>query len=155
MKKACNKISKPGKDIYPINAGLIVILVLVIIAGIAFIALNFNKIAEHEEQIENTENITEEITFVRTYNIVSDLQRTDSSGQYKYYVIDQFQMDNPIVIKVESSYNLNENENYEFTFEGTKTEGKEYTIQEIFDNFKIVDIQSTDKEGLEQRQDVI
>lgn len=133
---------------------IIVILVLVIIAGIAFIALNFNKIAEHEEQIENTENITEEITFVRTYNIVSDLQRTDSSGQYKYYVIDQFQMDNPIVIKVESSYNLNENENYEFTFEGTKTEGKEYTIQEIFDNFKIVDIQSTDKEGLEQRQDV-
>lgn len=134
---------------------IIVILVLVIIAGIAFIALNFNKIAEHEEQIENTENITEEITFVRTYNIVSDLQRTDSSGQYKYYVIDQFQMDNPIVIKVESSYNLNENENYEFTFEGTKTEGKEYTIQEIFDNFKIVDIQATDKEGLEQRQDVI
>ena len=133
---------------------IIVILVLVIIAGIAFIALNFNKIAEHEEQIENTENITEEITFVRTYNIVSDLQRTDSSGQYKYYVIDQFQMDNPIVIKVESSYNLDENENYEFTFEGTKTEGKEYTIQEIFDNFKIVDIQSTDKEGLEQRQDV-
>lgn len=133
---------------------VIVILVLVIIAGIAFIALNFNKIAEHEEQIENTENITEEITFVRTYNIVSDLQRTDSSGQYKYYVIDQFQMDNPIVIKVESSYNLNENENYEFTFEGTKIEGKEYTIQEIFDNFKIVDIQATDKEGLEQRQDV-
>lgn len=133
---------------------IIVILVLVIIAGIAFIALNFNKIAEHEELLENTENITEEITFVRTYNIVSDLQRTDSSGQYKYYVIDQFQMDNPIVIKVESSYNLNENENYEFTFEGTKTEGKEYTIQEIFDNFKIVDIQSTDKEGLEQRQDV-
>lgn len=133
---------------------VIVILVLVIIAGIAFIALNFNKIAEHEEPLENTENITEEITFVRTYNIVSDLQRTDSSGQYKYYVIDQFQMDNPIVIKVESSYNLNENENYEFTFEGTKTEGKEYTIQEIFDNFKIVDIQATDKEGLEQRQDV-
>lgn len=133
---------------------IIVILVLVIITGIAFIALNFNKIAEHEEPLENTENITEEITFVRTYNIVSDLQRTDSSGQYKYYVIDQFQMDNPIVIKVESSYNLNENENYEFTFEGTKTEGKEYTIQEIFDNFKIVDIQSTDKEGLEQRQDV-
>lgn len=133
---------------------IIVILVLVIIAGIAFIALNFNKIAEHEEPLENTENITEEITFVRTYNIVSDLQRTDSSGQYKYYVIDQFQMDNPIVIKVESSYNLNKNENYEFTFEGTKTEGKEYTIQEIFDNFKIVDIQSTDKEGLEQRQDV-
>ena len=134
---------------------IIVILVLVIIAGIAFIALNFNKIAEHEEPLENTENITEEITFVRTYNIVSDLQRTDSSGQYKYYVIDQFQMDNPIVIKVESSYNLNENENYEFTFEGTKIEGKEYTIQEIFDNFKIVDIQATDKEGLEQRQDVI
>ena len=134
---------------------IIVILVLVIIAGIAFIALNFNKIAEHEEPLENTENITEEITFVRTYNIVSDLQRTDTSGQYKYYVIDQFQMENPIVIKVESSYNLNENENYEFTFEGTKTEGKEYTIQEIFDNFKIVDIQSTDKEGLEQRQDVI
>lgn len=133
---------------------IIVILVLVIIAGIAFIALNFNKIAEHEEPLENTENITEEITFVRTYNIVSDLQRTDTLGQYKYYVIDQFQMDNPIVIKVESSYNLNENENYEFTFEGTKTEGKEYTIQEIFDNFKIVDIQSTDKEGLEQRQDV-
>lgn len=133
---------------------IIVILVLVIIAGIAFIALNFNKIAEHEEPLENTENITAEITFVRTYNIVSDLQKTDSSGQYKYYVIDQFQMDNPIVIKVESSYNLNENENYEFTFEGTKTEGKEYTIQEIFDNFKIVDIQSTDKEGLEQRQDV-
>lgn len=134
---------------------IIFILVVIIIAGAIFIVLNYNQEKEQAEQIENTKNTTEDITFIRTYNIIKDLNKTDTTGQYKYYVIDQFQMDSPIVIKVKNSYNLIENENYEFTFEGRKTDGKEYTIQEIFEDFNIVDIKETDKEGLEQIQDII
>lgn len=97
-----------------------------------------------------------DVEFVRTYHIVADLRKTDQTGNYNYYVIEKFQYDNPIVIKVEREYQLEENANYEFTFKGGIDELKtDYSMEEIFDQFKIINIQKTDKEGLEQRQDKV
>lgn len=96
------------------------------------------------------------VEFVRTYHVVSDLRKSDQTGNYSYYVIEKFQYDNPIVIKVEKKYKLEENANYEFTFKGGIDELKtDYSMEEIFDQFRIINIQKTDKEGLEQRQDEI
>ena len=97
-----------------------------------------------------------DVEFVRTYRVVSDLQKTDQTGNYNYYVIEKFQYDNPIVVRVENKYKLEENTNYEFTFKGGIDSLKtDYSMEEIFKQFRIIDIQKTDKEGLEQRQDKI
>ena len=97
-----------------------------------------------------------DVEFVRTYHIVADLRKTDQTGNYNYYVIEKFQYDNPIVIRVEKKYKLEENANYEFTFKGGVDELKtDYSMEEIFNQFRIINIQKTDKEGLEQRQDNI
>lgn len=96
------------------------------------------------------------VEFVRTYHIVADLRKTDQTGNYNYYVIEKFQYDNPIVVKVEKKYKLEENVNYEFTFKGGIDELKtNYSMEEIFEQFRVINIQKTDKEGLEQRQDKI
>ena len=104
---------------------------------------------------ENKENETTDIEFTRTYNVVSNLNMTDTTEKYNFYVIQQFQLFEPIVIKVNKKYTLKENENYEFTFSGSKINGKEYTIQDIFNTFDIVNIEKTEKTGLEQIQDEI
>lgn len=118
-----------------------------------------NAISEiYEEKYSSnttTQNITD-VEFVRTYHIIADLRKTDQTGNYNYYVIEKFQYDNPIVIKVEKKYKLEENANYEFTFKGGIDELKtNYSMEEIFYQFRIINIQKTDKEGLEQRQDKI
>ena len=104
---------------------------------------------------ENKENEITDIEFTRTYNVVSNLDMTDTTGEYNFYVIQQFQLFEPIVVKINKKYTLEENENYEFTFSGSKINGKEYTIQDIFNTFDIVNIEKTEKTGLEQIQDEI
>ena len=149
--------------------------------GLGYKVIDFNKM---EEIVDNTMNyytkvhigswfmtydsaykernngiVTMQITdveFVRTYRVVSDLQKTDQTGTYNYYVIEKFQYDNPIVVRIENKYKLEENTNYEFTFKGGIDSLKtDYSMEEIFEQFRIINIQKTDKEGLEQRQDKI
>lgn len=98
---------------------------------------------------------TKTVNFVRTYNIKEKLKETDTTGQYNYYVISQFQTNELALIKIENTYKLEESKNYEFSFEGTKINEQDYTIQEIFSGFKITNIKQTNKLGLEQRQDSI
>lgn len=108
-----------------------------------------------EVNVEKT-NQLKEIQFVKTFFIVSDLDKLDNSGEYKYYVVEQFQKDNPTVVKMDKKYSLSENTNYEITFKGYKSsENVKYTIQDIFDNFEIIDIQVTQKQGIEQIQENI
>lgn len=95
------------------------------------------------------------VQFTRTYNIIADLNRTDLVGENNYYVIEQYQLVEPTVIKISSDYNLQENASYEFSFKGEKIDGKNYSIQEIFDKFEIVKIEKTDKTGMNQIQDEI
>ena len=109
-----------------------------------------NKVygSEQETQIN-------EIEFVRTYNIKSDLKETDKTGNYNFYVVEQYQMNELALIKVEKKYKLEEGNDYEFTFKGEKKERADYTAQDIFTDFRIVNIEKTDKKGLDQRQDGI
>ena len=106
-------------------------------------------------QLLENESKTTDIEFVRTYNIVSNLNKTDATGENNFYVVELFQTFEPVVVKVNKKYVLQENENYEFTFKGSKIDGKDYTIQDIFNTFDITNIEKTDKVALEQRQDAI
>ena len=118
-------------------------------------APRFDPIIENEIIENNNTNETSDVEFVRTYNVISNLNMTDTTGKYNFYVVQQFQLLEPIVIKVDKKYSLEENANYEFTFKGKKIEEKEYTIQDIFSTFDIIDVEKTDKIGLYQRQDTI
>ena len=109
-----------------------------------------NKVYGNEQSTQ-----INDIQFVKTYNIKSDLNESDKTGRYNFYIVEQFQMNDPAIIKVEKSYKLEEGSNYEFTFKGEKKDRTNYTAQEIFTDFYIVKIEKTDKEGLEQRQDGI
>ena len=110
-----------------------------------------NNVAQENAENENTTDVE----FVRTFYIVANLHQTDAVAENNFYVINQFQTFNPIVIKVDKKYNLEEKENYEFTFKGTKIDGKDYNNEEIFDCFEITNIEKTDKLGMEQIQDAI
>ena len=119
---------------------------------------NYKEKYENQNVEKNNEgeNELKEVEFTRTYNIVANLNMTDAIGENNFYVVKQFQNFEPIVVKVNKEYTLEEKANYEFTFKGTKKDGKEYyTLQEIFDTFDITNIEKTDKIGLEQRQDGI
>lgn len=107
-----------------------------------------------EEQMNN-EVLNKSVNFTKTYSIIADLKRTDQTGEYNYYVIEQYQLGEPTVIKVSSEYKLQENVSYEFSFEGIKAENKDYSIQEIFNIFQVINIEKTDKVGIDQRQDAI
>lgn len=127
-----------------------IVSVMIVIGALLFIILsseNVNTVNAEQQRIN--------IKFIRTFCIIKDLDRTDQTGEFKYYVIDQFQADEPTVIKIDKKYILEENSNYEFTFEGETLGKNDYTIREIVDNFKIIGIEKTDKTGLEQRQDLI
>ena len=139
---------------------IISLIILTFICVMQILRLH-NKIVEMQKDNttnnvaqENAENTTD-VEFVRTYYIVANLNQTDAVAENNFYVINQFQTFNPIVIKVDKKYNLEENENYEFTFKGAKIDGKDYINEEIFDCFEIINIEKTDKLGMEQRQDSI
>ena len=91
-----------------------------------------------------------EVEFTKTYYIVSDLNKSDSS--YNYYVINQFNVDDPTVVKISKNFSLGENKNYEFKFKGIN-QFKDYSIHDIFNEFEIISIIPTDKEGENQIQD--
>lgn len=110
-----------------------------------------DKIQENEVQ----EDQSIDVEFVRTFIVKANLNYTDATGEYNFYAVDQFQFFDPIIIKVDKQYTLKENQNYEFTFKGSKIKGKDYSIRDIFDTFTITNIEKTNKVGLEQTQDEI
>lgn len=157
---------------------VIIIITLIIVAIILFCGIYISLITHHiiefsnyKDNTSNQENNLEvdkneetliqenkniDVQFVRTFTVLANLKQTDATGEYNFYVVDQFQNFNPIVIKVNKEYNeLEINQNYEFTFKGSKIEGKDYSIRDIFDTFYIINIEKTNKLGLEQIQDPI
>ena len=141
---------------------IIVIEAVIIVALIVFMVLGNSetntKTGNSNLNTQETENIsedTEKSEYIKTYNIIQKLDISDETENYDFYVIQQFQdNDNPVLIKVEKTYNLEEGENYEIILYGVKEEGKTYTQNEIFENFEIQDIRKTDKTGLDQIQDL-
>ena len=155
---------------------IILILVLIIIDCGLYISSLTHQVKELSEykdnaisdnvQEDNVENdiiqengVQEEqsidVEFVRTFIVKANLNYTDATGEYNFYAVDQFQDFDPIVIKVDKNYKLQVNQNYEFTFSGSKIEGKDYSTKDIFDTFTITNIEKTNKVGLDQTQDTI
>ena len=114
---------------------------------------NVGENGVEDDKIQEDKSI--DIEFVRTYIVLANLNQTDATGEYNFYVVDKFQDFDPIVIKVDKKYTLKENQNYEFTFKGSKIEGKDYSTRDIFDVFDITNIEKTNKLGMEQTQDAI
>lgn len=104
--------------------------------------------------LDENDNKEEKREYIKTYNVIEKLDITDETGIYNYYVIKQFQDDEPVLIKVLNTYNLEKDKNYEFVLYGIKNENQKYTQNEIFDNFEIKNIIETDKIGLEQIQEL-
>ena len=102
---------------------------------------------------ENAKN-EEKREYIKTYNVIEKLDITDETGIYNYYIIKQFQDNEPVLIKVSNNYKLEKNKNYEFMLYGVKKDNIKYTHNEIFDNFEIKNIIETDKIGLEQIQEL-
>lgn len=130
---------------------LVKIVTIAIVVG----ALLFVIASSETGNAVNANQQLKEVYFTRTYYVVKDLELTDHTGNFHYYVINQFQEDDPTVIKVENQFILEENKNYEFTFRGEIIEKEDYKIKDIFDNLDIIQIKETDKTGLDQVQESV
>ncbi len=141
---------------------IIIIELIIIIALIIYIILINNKIKTISEtsdnstntNIENNTNTSQKKEYIKTYSIIEKLDISDATGSYNYYVIKEFQDDDPVVVKIDNKYNLEEDKNYEFILYGIKNDEKNYSQSEIFKDFEITDIRETNKTGLEQIQDL-
>lgn len=105
-------------------------------------------------ELDEKDNKEEKREYIKTYNVIEKLDINDETGNYRYYVIKQFQDNEPVLIKVSNTYNLEKDKTYEFVLYGIKIKDKKYTQNEIFENFEIKNIIETDKIGLEQIQEL-
>ena len=95
---------------------IIVIEAVIIVVLVAFMILENNKTntetGNSNGNTQGTENIIEDAEkaeYIKTYNIIEKLDISDERGNYDFYAIRQFQdNDNPVLIKVEKKYNLEE-----------------------------------------------
>ena len=136
----------------------IVIAVLILYITVGFNQTRINTVSENnvievDSKTNYAQDELEKREYIKTYNIIEKLKLSDETGNYDYYVIKQFQVDAPVVIKVDKQYNLEQGKNYEFVLYGVKKEEITYLPNKIFEDFEIKNIVETDKTGLEQIQD--
>ena len=77
---------------------------------------------------------------------------------YKREFVVPIQQDMPTVMKIKNDLfeQLEEGKNYEFTFRGEAENNKDYSkLYDIVNDFECVEVNETNKTGLEQRQDAI
>ncbi len=156
---------------------IILLLVLVIIGLLIYIAVqknvpltttepntdstsvnSSNEIENSAQNINNDDATGTEIEFVRTFSVDAKLSYSDTTGNYGYIVVNQFQQDMPTVMKIENDLfeQLEEGNNYEFTFRGEVKNNNDYSkLYDIVNDFECVAVNETNKTGLEQRQDAI
>ena len=93
------------------------------------------------------------ISFIRTYNI---LNVTPAEEENSYYLtLQQFQGEVDTVLVKNLNEKLVVGKNYEFKFEKGNSTKIDDNIDSIFKNTKIISINETNKEGLDQIQDPI
>ena len=136
----------------------IVIAVLILYITVGFNQTRINTVSENnvievDSKTNYAQDELEKREYIKTYNIIEKLNLSDETGNYDYYVIKQFQVDAPVVIKVDKQYNLEQGKNYEFVLYGVKKEELTSLPNKIFEDFEIKNIVETDKTGLEQIQD--
>ena len=133
---------------------IILLLVIVIIGFIIYIAIQKNI----PLTTTGTDTNSTEIEFVRTFSVDAKLNYSDTTGKYGYIVVNQFQQDMPTVMKIENDLfeQLEIGNSYEFTFRGEVKSNNDYSkLYDIVNDFECVEVNETNKTGLEQRQDAI
>jgi hypothetical protein len=102
----------------------------------------------------NDDNSNKECTFIRTLRVVDILDYEGAVPEVAFILADTFQSFTPFVLKIdrENLDKLAKDKYYELTFNGSI---KIYNNSEDFSlsNFKILSINETDKEGLNQIQE--
>lgn len=85
------------------------------------------------------------VEFKRTYTVLEQIEKNER--KYNFYAIEKDYWKTPTVIKLENTFEIEENSNYEFTFRGNSGEGmvSGYTISEIFEEFEVVGIENVEK----------
>ena len=93
-------------------------------------------------------------TFTRTYNVLNIAESNDE--EYLYLTIRQFQEEEIKTIKVQNDLanNVKIGNSYEFIFQYTDNIIED-NIEAIFENAILIEIKETDKQGLEQIQDLV
>lgn len=106
-----------------------------------------------KEELENEDLGELECQFIRTYIVKDFLEyTTDEKDKEEFIVLDQFQENDPFLIKLNNSYNLEKNKFYEFTFKGS-TKHRKSEQKFLFKNYTLASVELTDKLGLEQIQE--
>lgn len=91
--------------------------------------------------------------FIKTYRVLNVSESNDE--KYLYLTIRQFQCEEIKTVKVQRNLaqTVKANNDYEFQFEYTNKKIED-NIESIFENANLLSIKKTDKQGLEQIQDI-
>ncbi len=93
--------------------------------------------------------------FVRTYKVLNIEDSNDE--EYVYLTLRSFQEEEVETVKVEKKIvsTVEEDKSYEFKFRYENDEDLKDDIKSIFENSKLIKVYLTDKEGLDQRNDLL
>lgn len=133
-----------GPKYFPVNLG----------QGMFGFEEEYREKYDKQKEDINIDGDTEISTFIRTYNILNMADSNDE--KYIYLTIKQFQEEEVKTVKIEKSLasNIEIGNDYEFTFKYTNNMVHD-NIESIFENTKLISVEKTDKQGIEQIQDLI
>lgn len=133
-----------NKDVKGNKIVIIIVICLIVISIILVIIINMNKNKELKK-----DNKSYDCTLTEIYNI--DNINLSNDENYLYVSLKKFQTEGVYTIKLPKSISddLEKGKNYEFVFEIDKEYLKD-NPDVIFNNSKIINVNETNKQGLEQ-----
>lgn len=106
----------------------------------------------HQNENQSSEEQTKN-TFTRTYKVLNKTSYKESNSYYLTLQIFEGEVDTVIIKDIKDT--IEEGKTYEFTFEKNNSIKTEDNLKSIFNNYKLVGVTETNKEGLDQIQDQI
>ena len=121
------------------------ILVSIVVLTIIIISIYYLKTKNNKESNTPENNCT----VIKTYDIKNIKESND--GNYRYITISEYQIEGIFTIKIPRSIseNLKSSTAYIFTFKTTEDNKNSFT-DKLFSNSEIINIQETDKVGMER-----
>lgn len=127
------------------NIKYFILFLLILLVGVSLVIIIRNN------NITKDNNITKEetpCTLIKTFYINHISQSNDKN--YQYITISEYQIEGTYTIRLSSveAKDIIKDSNYEFTFSVPKNYTSE-SVEELFNNRKIISINKTDKVGME------
>lgn len=137
----------------------IIMFLILDVSFIVFLAQNNNKIIEDNERLigknkEMSDKVVEMLTddevvqvlqkeceFTATYRVIDNLKYTGDDKDMKYVILDKYIENKPFILSYKNQ-TFEKGKYYEIKFQGT--------VGNTINDFNIMTITKTDKEGLEQ-----